>query len=113
MEYKLQDKIIEFLKSKKIWHFRYSASSTFGIPDILALYKGYFICIEVKDEDGTGSATLLQKEVVKSIQRNGGLAAVVDDLADVEELITEVDYIDSYELESEIDCLPVKWTHTP
>ena len=53
----LQDKIVEYLKRKHIWHFRYTASTTFGIPDILALYKGFFIGIEIKREDGKGKST--------------------------------------------------------
>jgi len=87
----LQDKIVEYLKRKHIWHFRYTASTTFGIPDILALYKGFFIGIEIKREDGKGKSTLLQEETIKSIQENGGLAAVVDDIVDIKMLIKCID----------------------
>lgn len=90
-ENELQEKVISFFKEKKIWHFRYTASTTYGIPDILALHKGVFIGIELKREDKKGVATLLQKEVIASIKKNGGFAAIVDNLDDVVELINDLD----------------------
>lgn len=106
MEYKLQDAIIAYLKGRKVWHFRYTASTTFGIPDILALYKGHFIGIEVKREDGKGRATLLQEEMIKSIQRNGGLARVVDNLEDVDKLFISLDNLTDY---SSIEYIHDNW----
>lgn len=87
----LQIKVIDYLKSKNIWHFRYTASTTFGLPDILALFKGVFIGIELKREDKKGVSTLLQREMVASIKKNGGFAAIIDDLDDVIGLIECLD----------------------
>lgn len=86
----LQDDVIKLLEKKKVWHFRYTASTTFGLPDILALLNGFFIGIELKREDGKGKATILQMEIVESIRDNGGLAAVIDNKYDVEGLIDTI-----------------------
>lgn len=91
VELVLQDKIIDFLTKNHVWFMRYQASSTFGIPDILALRGGYFIGIEIKREDGKGKSTLLQEETVNSIINEGGLAAIVDNLEVVINLIESLD----------------------
>ena len=48
-----------------------------GVPDIIACYKGKFIGIECKA--GKNEPTLLQKHNIKEIQRNQGLAIVVNE----------------------------------
>ncbi len=48
-----------------------------GAPDIIACYKGKFIGIECKA--GKNEPTLLQKHNIKEIQRNQGLAIVVNE----------------------------------
>lgn len=87
----LQDNIIKYLTEKHVWFFRYPASTTFGIPDILALKSGYFIGIEIKREDGKGKSTLLQEQTVNSIINEGGLSAIVDNLDVVKRLIEALD----------------------
>jgi len=48
-----------------------------GVPDIIACYKGRFIGIECKS--GKNEPTLLQKHNIREIQRNQGLAIVVNE----------------------------------
>ena len=48
-----------------------------GVPDIIACYKGRFIGVECKA--GKNEPTLLQKHNIKEIQRNQGLAIVVNE----------------------------------
>ena len=48
-----------------------------GVPDIIACYKGMFIGIECKA--GKNEPTLLQKHNIKEIQRNQGLAIVINE----------------------------------
>lgn len=87
LESDLQKDILGFLKENKIWNIRYNPVGTWGIPDVLVLYKGFFIGIEIKREDKKGRATLLQLETIKSIKQNGGLAKIVDSVKDVENVI--------------------------
>lgn len=86
----LQNKVIKWLKENKIWHFRYPASTTFGIPDILCLYKGVFVGLEIKRPDGKGVASGLQKAMINSIIENGGVAILVDSLEDVVKLFEDI-----------------------
>jgi Holliday junction resolvase len=90
-EITLQDFIIKYLKGRKVWHFRYTANITYGMPDIIAIYKGYFVGIEVKVEDGSGISTELQESMRKSIIKAGGYAIITDNLNDVINLFLEID----------------------
>lgn len=90
LESPLQNKIIEWLKEHKVWHFRYTASTTFGIPDIVCLYKGKFVNIEVKRPDGKGVASGLQKKMIESINNNGGIARVVESLDEVVQIFESI-----------------------
>lgn len=85
----LQDEVLNYLRVNKIWHFVYHANVSFGLPDIVAIVNGFFIGIELKREDGKGVATVLQKEMEKSIRRAGGLASICSSLEDVKNLINE------------------------
>lgn len=91
-EGKFKQKVLEFLKSRHIWHMVYVASSTFGIPDIVAIYGGLFVGIELKREDGKGKATLLQEETVAGINAAGGYAFIV---SSIEDLVEQFDYIET------------------
>jgi len=62
-----------------------------GVPDIIACYKGMFIGIECKA--GKNEPTLLQKHNIKEIQRNQGLAIVVNE-DNIEALLTLVKEIE-------------------
>jgi Holliday junction resolvase len=58
-----------------------------GVPDIIACYKGCFIGIECKA--GKNEPTLLQKHNMKEIQRNNGLAIVINE-GNIQELLTQL-----------------------
>ena len=62
-----------------------------GVPDIIACYKGKFIGIECKA--GKNEPTLLQKHNIKEIQRNQGLAIVINE-DNIEALLTLVKEIE-------------------
>jgi Holliday junction resolvase len=55
-----------------------------GVPDIIACYKGCFIGIECKA--GNNEPTLLQKHNIREIERNQGLAIVVNE-GNIQELL--------------------------
>lgn len=75
-----QKEIIEYLKSRDdVFHFKIHQqsyyTSTRGIADILVVYKGLFIALEVKSK--TGRLSGHQKLFKKNILFNGGIFAVV------------------------------------
>lgn len=88
-EHKIQADILKYLKDNHIFHFRYNAStSSFGLPDIIAIFEGFFVGIEVKDPNGR--STLLQQNIKKSIEEAGAYHVFATSVADVEQLLEKV-----------------------
>lgn len=46
-----------------------------GCPDVLICWRGLFIAIEVKSDDGSASA--MQMANLRAIQKSGGIAAIL------------------------------------
>lgn len=91
LEDKVQDHIKSYLIKNRIYHWRFQAQSNLnGIPDILCLYKGFFIGLELKREKG-GHATQLQLRKIKNINDNGGIGVLVRSVEDVDKIIKAID----------------------
>lgn len=91
IESKVQEEIISYLKKNRVYHFRFQAQSNLnGLPDILCLYKGFFIGLELKREKG-GKPTGLQLRKIKSINDNGGIGVVVKSIEEVDKLFRIID----------------------
>lgn len=91
LENKVQNNIKSYLTKKRIYHWRFQAQSNLnGIPDILCLYKGFFIGLELKREKG-GHATQLQLRKIKNINDNGGIGVLVRSVEDVDKIIKAID----------------------
>lgn len=87
----VQDKIIAYLKKKRVYHFRFQAQYNLnGLPDILCLYKGFFLGLELKRENG-GTPTLLQLRKIKAINDNGGIGVIVRSVEEVEKIFNNID----------------------
>lgn len=88
-EHKIQANIIKWLKDHHIFHFRYNATtSAFGLPDIIAIFDGYFVGIEVKDPKG--KPTLLQENVKKGIEDAGGFHIFATSVKEIEDLFKTI-----------------------
>lgn len=86
----IQQEIINYLKDRRIFHFRVNADiNTVGIPDLIVCYRGYFIGLEVKTKKGKISK--LQLEVAKEISNNGGFVCFPTSVEDVKNLINKID----------------------
>lgn len=91
LEGKVQEQIISYLKRKRVYHFRFQAQSNLnGLPDILCLYKGFFLGLELKRENG-GAPTELQLRKIKAINDNGGIGLIVRSVKEVEEVLDKID----------------------
>lgn len=88
-EGKIQSEIIKYLKENKIWHIRYNANITYGIPDLIVIYNGYFVGIEVKTPKGR--ATELQERIKDSIEKAGGYHIFATSVDDVYNLIRRIE----------------------
>lgn len=102
LESKVQESIISYLKKNRIYHFRFQAQSNLnGLPDILCLYKGFFIGLELKREKG-GTPTGLQIRKIKAINDNGGIGLIVRSVYEVEMLLDVInDYYTDNNISSE------------
>lgn len=83
LESKIQKDILAYLTKNRIYHFRFQAQSNLnGLPDIICLYKGLFIGLELKREEG-GKPTELQLRKIKAINDNGGIGVIIRSVKEV------------------------------
>ena len=89
LESKIQKQILSYLKRNRVLHFRFQAQSNLnGLPDIICLYKGFFLGLELKKEDG--KPTLLQERKIKAINDNGGIGLIIKSVEEVDKLLTDI-----------------------
>lgn len=76
-----------FLKSQGVWHFKLhqGLGSTPGIPDIVGIWKGKPLFIEIKTRKGKLSD--VQATKIAEINQAGGLAFVARSIDDVIEAL--------------------------
>ena len=97
-EGKVKDAVKKVLKARGIWYYMpvQNGMGVVGIPDIIGCWNGWFIGIETKGPGKKATVTPNQKQRLDEIQRHGGLALVIDDVA---ELITILDDIEQMKAE--------------
>ena len=78
-EAKVKKKVKATLDALGMYYFMpfMGGYGTAGVPDIVGCYKGRFIGIECKA--GAGRTTALQVKNLKDIDRNGGIALVINE----------------------------------
>lgn len=59
-----------------------------GIPDFIVCHRGNFVAIETKSPGKRGTATPNQLNRAREIQLGGGVAVVVDSVAQLHDLFT-------------------------
>ena len=90
-EGKVQKEVLDYLKKRRVYHFRFQAQVNLnGLPDILALYKGVFLGLELKRPDG-GKPTGLQLKKLEAINENGGIGVIIDNVEQVKMLLDIID----------------------
>jgi Holliday junction resolvase len=84
--------IREILKQMCVWHFKVhqGLGSTPGIPDIIGIWNGRMLAIEVKTAKGKLSDK--QESKIREINRAGGLAFVARSIDDV------IDALDAHDM---------------
>jgi len=82
--------IRDYLRLKNIWHFKVmqGLGCAVGIPDIVGIYRGRFLGIEIKTK--TGKLSIMQKVVIDEINANCGIAFVARSVDDVIQKLREV-----------------------
>jgi len=82
-EQRIQKQILDYLNMNGCFCFKTIACNRSGIPDIIALYEGKFIAIEVKTDKGKISK--LQEYNLDIIKDKGGYATVVYSVQEAKE----------------------------
>jgi len=91
-ERKLVQKIQRYLEAQGARSFKIHGDDSYqeaGIPDLLVCYRGRFIGLEVKLPGGKPS--LIQEVVLSDIKRSGGIAAVVESVDQVRQLLAKLE----------------------
>lgn len=92
-ESKYQRQVLDYLESKGAWVFTSHGGSQYqvaGLPDVIGVYKGIFLGLELKT--GSYKATDLQKQKLNNIQDAGGVGVVLrDDLCHLDAILHYID----------------------
>lgn len=96
-ETKFANRVDQYLKELKkegsLWFLNVygNAVQRPGIPDRIICYKGKFVAIELKREDGTGSESKRQSIERALITKAGGISIVADNLDTIKKLFKSID----------------------
>lgn len=90
-EKSVEDPIKQLIESRGGWCIKHHASiSKAGIPDILAIYKGFALGIEVKRPVG-GVTKVRQKKNLNEIANAGGIAISANSVEIVQTVLDVID----------------------
>jgi hypothetical protein len=81
------------LKELGVWNFSpvSNGMGVHGIPDILCCWKGRFIGLEVKAPGKRANTSALQDRQIAAIRESGGVAVVIDDVDQLDEVLNAQD----------------------
>ena len=89
MESKIQFKILREIASRGGFAFKVIKANRNGIPDVVAIYKGMAILVEVKDKDGRVSE--VQRRQIARARDAGAYALVARTVGDVTDIMDKID----------------------
>lgn len=77
-----------WLKSRAVWYVMpvSNGMGVAGVPDFLCCWNGRFLAIEAKAPGKRSNTTVLQDRQIEAIKAANGLALVVDDVKQLDEL---------------------------
>ena len=87
-EKQLQNYIKRQCSKHKIQFYKLNCEGQTGFPDLMLLYNGHIVFIEVKSPAGTGRVSERQKIMIERLQANGAVAHVIDNKQDADHVIT-------------------------
>jgi hypothetical protein len=77
------------LKARGVWFYcpMQNGMGVSGIPDFICCWEGRFLAIETKAPGRRNSTTANQKERIREIIDSRGIAIVIDDVAQLQEVL--------------------------
>lgn len=91
LESKVQKDIQKLLDKRGAYVVKVISGNRRGIPDLLVCYKGQFLGFEVKTPTTKNKASPLQLKNIEMIRKANGIASVVWEVEQVEEIIERID----------------------
>ena len=90
-ETKLKNKIMRAIRQRYPYAWIWKISDRFrsGVPDLLVIYRGYNIFIEIKTPKGRISA--IQRHTMQEMQAAGGRVFVARSVGDVLEIFSQIE----------------------
>lgn len=83
----LQQQIIKEAKKRGVLALKVEAVARRGLPDLLLIYNGRTVHVEVKSPKGTGRLSVLQTRMIDTLRSHGAEVFVVDSLKNSIELL--------------------------
>ena len=87
-EGKVKRQVKKILKERGVWYVMPvpTGYGMAGVPDFLCCWRGLFLAIETKAPGKKYTLTANQKNKISAIRQAGGVAVVIDDPGELEEL---------------------------
>jgi hypothetical protein len=89
-ENKLQKYLVAQCKSHDILCRKLRAEGRRGWPDMILIFEGHIVFIELKNPNGKGELSALQELEIKEIKDHGAAAVVVDSFVGVDHVIAKL-----------------------
>lgn len=91
-ESKVKTAVKRVLKDFGIHHFMpmQNGFGVVGVSDIIGCWNGWYIAIETKAPGKKGTLTANQRNFLQQIERNGGLALVIDDAQELRKILVDI-----------------------
>lgn len=90
-EGRVKQSVRKLLVARGIWYYMPVAGpfAVHGVPDFVCVWKGRFLGVETKAPGKRKNTTPNQDRILEAITAHGGLAVVVDDVAQLETFLEE------------------------
>lgn len=91
-ESEITKRMVARLKSRGAWARKIHGNMyTAGLPDIMAVYKGWGLGLEVKKPGREKTLTEMQAKTLERIEVAGGYGRMVTTVEQVDEILNEID----------------------
>ena len=88
----LSKKLVELVRKRGGWARKvHQGRFGSGLPDVIGMYRGYGLFLEVKLPGREKTLTKLQKQVLDEIEAAGGLSRMVTSVQQVELILHAID----------------------
>ena len=77
-------------KRSGIGFYKLNCEGQTGFPDLMMVYDGYTILVELKTPAGTGRVSARQKYMINKLMNQGAEVYIIDSKEQADEIITDI-----------------------